>query len=139
MQLQDNAQQEKYFYFFGYYIQIKINILIIFLTQYFQIKKMSQWLKSPLSTKGFSVQSCFQIVFFFHEENGLNKQPLANFFMLDALGRKKAFHGEETQRQFQPCSIRKQLPKCLTKMYKGSFFPNQMFFLPLEKSQNLDI
>jgi hypothetical protein len=48
-----------------------INILIIFLTQYFQRTKTIQWLEDPFSTKGFKVQSFF--IYFFYEQNGWKK------------------------------------------------------------------
>jgi len=40
---------------FYYYTQAVINIIIVFPTQYFQRKKMIQWLEFPLQPKGFNV------------------------------------------------------------------------------------
>jgi len=51
------------FEFFLGCIWTMIKFLIIFFSQYFQEKKVIQWLESPLSIKGFKVQSFSQILF----------------------------------------------------------------------------
>jgi hypothetical protein len=47
--------------------------------------------------------------------------------MVDALGREGLSMGG------------KQLPECLTKMFRDKICPNQMFFIPLENYQNFDV
>lgn len=55
------------------YIQTMINNLVINSTEYFQRKKVIQWLESPPLTKGFKVQSFSQILFFFMNKMNLKK------------------------------------------------------------------
>ncbi len=70
-----------------------INILIIFLTQYFQRTKMVQWLEYPFSTKGFRVQF---FSFIFSKNKMDEKKPLIILFSL--MPRKKGtFLAEETK------------------------------------------
>jgi len=57
-----------------------INILIIFLTQYFQGKKMIYWLNFPVSIEKFKVQSLFQIYFLSMNQMDGGKKIFKQFF-----------------------------------------------------------
>jgi hypothetical protein len=74
-----------------------INILIIFLTQYFEGKNDLMIKISPLQTKGL----LFNLLIFFLSMNETNeKKPLGDFFNLNALERKGLSLGRKQNGSF---------------------------------------
>ncbi len=123
--------------------ELWLTFLLSFLHNIFQNKKVSQWLKFPFSTKGFKVWFFSQILFFFYQQNGWKKKPLANFFKLDALERKGFSLGRRQNGSLNHVLLGRSGLSCANEQVqentRAKFCSNQTFFIPLESSWSIDI